>query len=132
MGAPTPSQFSLPKVGFVIENRGSFLPARFKVNVRVFLGSEELKPRVNPRKPYYSEGIVWNLNAGHIFFGNFNIPHKCVDSTEGLLIEMQVTVIDQYDRLHKLLPNCFSYVRNKGCWYTEPTSFNELKRFMEQ
>lgn len=130
LGDPRHSEVHLPNVGFVIENRGVFLPAKFKVNVRVFLGDEEVKSRIKPKRPYYADGIVWNLNAGHIFFGNFDIPRECVDSTEELRIEVQVTVIDQYDRLHKLLPNCFYYVKDKGCWYTEPTSFDELKEYI--
>jgi len=130
MGDSRYSQLRLPKVGFVVENRGSFLSAKFKVYVRVFLGSEELGTIVNPKKPYYSGGIVWNLNAGHIFFGNFRVHKKCVDSTNDLKIEVQVTAIDEYDRPHKLLPACYSYVRGKDCWFTDPTSFNELKKFM--
>ena len=132
MGDPRHSQLRLPRVGFVIENHGGFLPARFKVNVRVFLGSEDIGQIVNPRKPYYSGGIIWNLNPGHTFFGNFGVHKKCVNSSEDLKIEVQVTVIDQYGRSHPLLPSCYNYVRDKGYWFTEPTSFNELKKFMAQ
>lgn len=128
-------QIELPQVGFVIENPMVFLPAKGKVDIRVFLGVAELEPIVNPRKPYYSNGITWNLNAGHTFFGNFSVPRKVVSSSKDLIIEANVTVIDTYERKHKLLPRCYNYVRPKegkerGYWYTEPTSFKELRKFM--
>jgi hypothetical protein len=118
--------YNLPQVGFVIENRGLFLPVKFKVKIKGFLGGKELELKVNP---YYTGDITWNLNAGHIFFGNFVLPQKCVDNTERLIIEVQVTAIDQYDRPHELLPNCYTYVRKEAYWFTEPTSFSELERF---
>jgi len=127
---PIGQDFSLPIVGFVIENHGNLLPAKFKVNTRVFLGAKELKPRANPRKPYYIGGIIWNLNARHTFFGNFKVPEETVKSNKELRVEVQVTVIDQYDRTHELLPVCFTYVRDKKFWYLEPTSSSEFKRFM--
>ncbi len=124
-----PERFPLPRVGFVVENRGVFLPVKFRVWARVFLGVENLGLIESSNKPYYSGGITWNLNAGHIFFGNFSVPEKCVQSLEDLKIEVKVTAIDQYDRPHELLPNCYTYVRNEGYWFTEPTSFTELRRF---
>jgi len=132
MGDPRHSQFRLPRVGFAIHNLGSFHPARFKVNIRVFLGSEELKPMVSSRRLYYSNDIIWNLNAGHVFYGNFGIPRKCGERKEDLIIEVKVTAIDQYDRQHELLPQCYKYVRDKHYWLPEPTSFDELKRHMNQ
>lgn len=120
--------FSLPRVRFIIENHGLFLPVRFKVKIRVFLGGNELQLK---GRPYYTGGITWHLNAGHTFFGNFSVPKECVDSTEKLIIEVKVTAIDQYDRLHDLLPICFNYVRKEGkkegYWFAEPTAWSELK-----
>jgi len=131
-GDPSHLQFRLPRVGFVMENFGPFLPVRFKINVDVFLGSEKLKPILAPKRPYYTrDGIKWNLNAGLNFFGNFGIPEKCVGSKEGLLIELRVTVIDPYDRPHELLPICQRYVPKGKYWLTDPTSFSELKKFRD-
>jgi len=121
-------QLRLPRVGLIIENRGIFLPVKFKVYAQVFLGRKNLGLIKTPGKPYYSGGITWNLNAGHIFFGNFSVPEKCVQSTEDFRIEVKVIAIDQYDRPHELLPNCYTYVRDEGYWFTEPTSFSELRR----
>lgn len=132
---PPRLQYKFPRVGFIMENPKEFLPATFKVNIKVFLGGKNLGSVGNPRRPYYSNGIVWNLNAGHFFTGNFTLPKRCVDSEEELILEANVVAIDQYERSHELLLLCFNYVRPKdpgknGWWYTEPTSFSELKKFM--
>jgi hypothetical protein len=122
---------SLPRVGFNIMNLGN-LPVRFRVKARVFLGDTDLGLIKNPKKPYYAGGILWSLNPHITFFGVFSVPRKCLDSVEDLRIEVQVTVIDNYDRLHELNPACYTYVRNENRWIFEPTSFSELKRFKEK
>jgi hypothetical protein len=110
-------EFCLPRVRFIIENRGLHLPVKFNVKITVFLGGNKLELK---GRPYYTGGTTWLLNAGHTFFGNFSVPKECVDSTERLVIELQVTAIDRYYRPHDLLPNCFTYVRKEGYWITEP------------
>ena len=121
---------SLPIVGFNVTHYGDSLPVRFTVVIRAFLGNKELGLVINIEKPYYSGGIMWNINPRHIFFGNFSVPKECVDSTEDLKLEAKVTIIDKYDRLHELLPVCYTYMRDKNDWFMEPTSFSELKRFI--
>lgn len=121
----------LPEVGFNIMNLGD-LPVRFRVKTRVLLGNSDLGLIRNPKKPYYSGGILWSLNPHITFFGVFSVPRKCLDSVEDLRIEVQVTVIDNYERLHELNPACYTYVGNENRWISEPTSFSELKRFKEK
>jgi hypothetical protein len=123
---------SLPRVGFTISHLGDRNPVNAKINVRVFLGDKEIPLSGNPKKPYYSGGIVWNLNSRQYFIGNFNVPNECVDSSQDLRLEVQVTIIDPYKRYHELLPVCFSYVRDEKYWFLEPTSSGELQRFMNQ
>lgn len=108
---------------------GDSFPVRLRIKARVFLGGRDLGLVENPKKPYYSGGITWNLNPRHAFFGNFSVPSECVDSTGDLKLEVQVMIIDMYDREHELLPVCYTYVREGNCWFTEPTSFSELRRF---
>lgn len=127
----------LPRVGFNISHLGDFPPAKAKVQVKVFLGYRNLGVIKNPEKPYYSDGIRWNLNPRHMVFGNFGVPTECVESSEDLKLEVKLTIIDIYDRLHELYPVCYTFVRNrqvlsKGQWFTEPTSFNELERFRKE
>ena len=130
MGDPRPFSIELPKVGFIIENHSTNLSTNLKIGIRAFLGGKKIDIQTSPKKPYYKAGIKWTLNAGHNFTGNFSIDRRCVDSTEDLITEVRVTAIDTYNRPHDLLPTCYTYVRNKKCWYTEPTSFEELSKFM--
>lgn len=129
VGAQQPSP--LPRVGFNITHAGDSLPARFKVEIEVFLGGRSLGLIKNPRKPYYSGDTVWYLNPRHTLFGNFHVPRKCADSPDDLQLEVRVTVIDQYDREHVLLPLCYTYVRDGSYWFAEPTSFEQLTHFRE-
>jgi len=125
------SPLELPRIVIAIENHSLILlPIKLQVMVRAFLGGEEIDVKTNPKKPYYNKGIIWNLNAGHIFFGNFSLDEKRISNKEHLLVEVKVNAIDSYQRSHELLPNCYTYDRKKKSWFTEPTSFNELKKYM--
>lgn len=132
LGDPTPFRNELPEAGFIIENHGFHLPTNLKIMVRAFLGEEEIKVDTNPKKPYYNQEITWNLNSGHTFHGWFRIDKLCVNSDDELIVEVKVTAIDTYERSHDLLPNCFTYLRKEKAWYTEPTSFDELKKYMKK
>jgi hypothetical protein len=120
----------LPRVGFIVRHLGDSFPVRLQVKAKVFLGGKNLGLIESPKKPYYSGGITWNLNPRHIFFGNLGVPKECADGSEDLKLEVQITIIDTYDRKHELLPVCYTYVRGENYWFIEPTSFNELKRFL--
>lgn len=122
--------FEFPRVGFVIENLAVHLPVKLQVMVKAFLAGEEIKVETNPKKPYYNKGIIWNLNAGHRFFGHFKLESKCVTGDDHLCVEVSVTAIDPYERSHDLYPNCYTYAREEKGWFTEPTSFDELKKHM--
>ena len=132
LGDPRKFAIELPRVGFVIENHGVHLPVKLQIVVRAFLGGEEISVQTNPRKPYYNNKIIWNLNAGHNFFGNFGLENKCVTSDDHLCVEVKVTAIDPYERSHELYPNCYTYARKEKSWFTEPASFNGLKKYMYQ
>jgi len=118
-----------PNVGFNIRHLGPFLPVKAKIKLKTILGNRNLGLIMNSRKPYYSGGLLWNLNPGHKTYGNFSVLKECVESTEDLRIEVQITLIDRYDRSHLLLPVCYSYVRKDNYWFVEPTSNVELDRF---
>ena len=118
-----------PRVRFNIVNLGSF-PAKTTVTVRAFLGERDLGLIEVPKRPYYSGKLLWNLNPGQMILGNFALKKEWIDSTERFRLQVQVTVIDVNNRPYEQLPICYSYVRDKNFWSVEPTSFNELRRFM--
>ena len=114
----------LPNVGFCLSNLGDHLPVKVKVEAKTILGKDDLG-LIKGRYGYYSGKSLWNLNPRITIFGNFGIPKKCVDSTEDLKIEVRVTVIDQYEREHRHLPQCWTYVRKDNYWFLEPRSFTK-------
>lgn len=123
----------LPRVGFSIVLTERFIPITAKIGVEVFLGGKSLGEIEDKKKPYYSRGISWSLNPGLVFHGNFSLPTECVQKKDkDLVLEINITAIDPYDREHKLLPVCFTYARKEKredeYWYMEPTSFAELTR----
>jgi hypothetical protein len=119
----------LPRVGFIVRHLGDSFPVRLRIKVKAFLGGKDLGLIENPKKPYYSGGITWNLNPRHVFFGNFSVTSECVDSAGDLKLEVRVTIVDMYGKEHELLPVCFAYAREEKEWFVEPTSFDELMRF---
>ena len=126
--------YGFPAVGFSIASVGRFIPVRARIIVKCFLGNKELGQIDKTEKPYYSGGLVWNINPGLVFRGWFTLPSECndVNSKEEVKVELNITVIDPYDREHVLLPTCFTYVREGDYWYQEPTSFAEFKKHMKR
>lgn len=117
-----------PRAGFIIINLGH-LAVKAKVTVRAFLGRKDMGLIGSSKKPYYSGKLLWNLNPNMQFRGNFALKKEWLESTDPLMLEVQVTTFLE-GRTHKRLPWCYTYVRNKNYWYTEPTSFDEIRRFI--
>jgi hypothetical protein len=117
--------FILPRVGFALSNFNKF-PLKARVKATVYLGTRGLG--IVPPDPhgYYSGKVIWNLNAETAIFGNFAVHSECVSSSETLRIQVEVTVTDLQSREHKLLPVCYTYVRESNSWYLEPTGIDGL------
>lgn len=112
----------LPNVSFNLSHLGDSLPVRVKVEARTILGAKNLG-LIKNRFGYYSGETLWNLNPRTTIFGWFPVPKECVNSTADLRIEVRVTIIDQYDKEHKLLPVSWAYVRKDKLWFLEPRTF---------
>lgn len=119
-----PRTFKLPFIGVNLSHLGDSLPVQIRVEAKVILGEKDLG-LVNDKKGYYNGKTPWNINPRTIFFGGFSIPKEYVESGEELKIEIRITIIDQYGREHKLLPQCFRYVKELDGWNLEPRSFAE-------
>ncbi len=117
-----------PDVGFNLTHSDQrFLPVTAKVEVK-FLLDKKNPEMIDDPAGYYSGATEWNLNPTSIVFGHFTIPEKYVSGVKenrDLKIEVRVTIIDQYGRPHKLLPQCWTYVPTDNCWFLEPRSFME-------
>ena len=122
---PTKSH-ELPFVGFRLQHFGDSLPVNVKVEAKVVLDRED-KGLVQHTKGYYDGKVRWNINPRTLFFGGFSIKEEYAKSEKELMIELRITVIDQYGREHKFLPQCWRYIKEQNNWNLEPRSFTEWK-----
>ncbi len=111
-----------PFIGVTLTHLGDSLPVRVRVEARIVLGEEDLG-LVKATKGYYDGKTKWNLNPRTGVLGGFSIPKEHFESDEELKIEIRITIIDQYGREHRQLPQCFRYVREGSFWNLEPRSF---------
>ena len=114
---PNRQKRSLPDVGFNIAHLGDSLPVKVSVATQIFLGDKDFGI---PKTGHYSSKRLWNMNPRFGARGRFNVPDEAVKSTKCLEIKVKVTIIDQYEREHQLLPIGWVYMRDKNSWYLEP------------
>jgi hypothetical protein len=107
---------NFPDVGFVLGHLGDSLP----VKVRVVVRSESPDVPLSLPPGYYTGGMLWHLNPRFTILGHFQVPIGL--PADHLSLQLQVTVIDQYDREHKHLPIAYTYLSEQNLWYLEPFS----------
>jgi hypothetical protein len=117
-----PSTF--PTVITFVTHHSPALPVRARVEVKHVLGGKDLGI-MKDNKGYYSGETDWHLNPVVTINGNFTVPKACQDSKDDLKIEVRLTIIDEYGRPHRMLPQAWTYVREKRYWFLEPRSFTE-------
>lgn len=114
----------LPDVGFDLSNLGNTYPVRARIEIILVQGSRSFDPITSG---HYNGKYLWNLNPGFMVKGHFGIPSEILqNSDEPLRAKIDVTLIDIYEREHKLLP--VGYIHRLGSrddWYFEP-SLEEL------
>ena len=108
---------NLPDVGFNIIHLGDSFPVKVLVATQIFLGDQDLGI---PQEGHYSGKVFWNLNPRFGVSGHFNVGDETVSSSERLSIKVTVTIVDQYERQHELLPLTWVYMRDSNSWYLEP------------
>ena len=114
---PNGQKRHLPDVGLNIDHLGDSLPVKVSVAVQVFLGDKDLGI---VKTPQYTGERLWNLNPRFGVRGHFSVPDEVVESNEHLELKVKVTVIDQYERKHQLLPLGWVYMGDRNSWYLEP------------
>lgn len=105
-----------PDVGFVLRHLGDSLPVQVRTRLDIRLGSRSL----GSPPGHYSGAKPWRLNPRFVHSGHFEVPARAANSTARLEVEVDVTIIDIYDREHRLLPVGWVYKRDPGTWYFEP------------
>jgi hypothetical protein len=116
----------LPFVGFRMKHLSDSLPAKVKVEAKILIGEGNLG-LVADNSGYYTGNTTWNLNPRVLFWGGFSIsPEQFLRVTaEELKVEVRITIIDQFDRPHMLLPQCWRWVSTGQFWNLEPRQFTE-------
>ena len=114
---PNGQKRHLPDVGLNIDHLGDSLPVKVSVAVRVFLGGKDLGI---VKTSQYTGERLWNLNPRFGVRGHFSVPDEVVESKERLELRVKLTVIDQHEREHQLLPLAWVYMRDRNSWYLEP------------
>ena len=116
----------MPFVGFHLQHLGDSLPVNVRVEAKIILGNDDLGI-VKGTNGYYDGTVKWNINPWTLFWGGFGIPQECIsrmqENQEDLKMEVRVTVIDQFGREHKFLPQCFRYIHEGNFWNLEPRAF---------
>jgi hypothetical protein len=104
-----------PDAGFNLIHYGDSLPVNVKTILEII---REGHPSLKLTGHYGGESF-WNLNPRFRHAGHFTLPEVVYD--EPLIrVRVSVTVIDQYDREHKLLPVQFIYLKEGDYWFFEP------------
>jgi len=118
------TQHEIPFIGFLLQHLGDSLPVKIRVEAKTILGEEDLGIVADP-SGYYTGVVKWNINPRILFWGGFSIPRERFNQ-ENLKVEVRITIIDQFDREHKLLPQCWRWVGtgNPPFWNLEPHSFS--------
>lgn len=103
-----------PDAGFVLSHLGDSLP----VHAKVVLHRLQDKGRPLVVAGHYDGSKLWRLNPRFSVFGHFPLPESTTENT--VRLEVRVTIIDQYEREHLLLPLGYVYVPESNSWYVEP------------
>jgi hypothetical protein len=123
LGTPNrPELSTFPRIITYVTHASSSLPVKARVEVKHILKGIDLGI-MKDEHGYYSGETEWHLNPAVIVRGNFSVPAECKDSKDDLKIEVRLTIIDQYNRPHVMLPQAWTYVRNEYYWFLEPRSF---------
>jgi hypothetical protein len=122
---PTP----FPTVITYVAHNSPSLPVRARIEIKHLLGTIDKKRDLGIMQDttgYYSGQTLWHLNPMIQFHGNYTVPEECITSiSEDLWLEARLTIIDEYGRPHKMLPQAWKYVRKERYWFLEPTAFTE-------
>ena len=106
-------------------------PVKIMIYNTPFVNKNKFDPLEGKVRNYYNGGIIWNFNPRFGVNGSFAIKKEWTE-IEGIFgIEFNINVIDVYERNHKLLPFCYTYNKRKNLWNLEPTSHDELCKFMD-
>ena len=129
-GLPNKPELStFPKVITYVTHGSQSLPVKAKIEIKHILETNDSKKQdlgiFQDKNGYYSGKTLWHLNPAVTIRGNYTVPEECINSTNDIWLEARLTIIDEYERPHRMLPQAWKYYRKGRYWFLEPTSFTE-------
>jgi hypothetical protein len=110
---------TLPAVGFVLRNLGDTYPVRVRVVVTLVQGDRSYG--VPATDGHYDGRFLWNLNPRFQVNGHFSLPSEVLGNSEPVKARVNLTVVDLYEREHKLLPGGYVHTLEPNAdWYFLP------------
>jgi hypothetical protein len=114
---------TFPTIHTIVIHASTSLPVKARIEVKHILNLTKDLGIMKDEHGYYSGETEWNLNPARRINGNYTLPEECQNSEDDLKIEARLTIIDQYDRHHVMLPQAWTFDRNTETWFLEPRSF---------
>jgi len=105
-----------PDVSFLMSHIEKTLPVRVSLSVDI---SKDGGRAVNVGG-HYGGDKLWNMNPGHSVKGHFEIQKELLRKAKRISALVNVKIVDEYGRSHKLLPMEWIYELDKvgrGWWY---------------
>lgn len=107
----------LPDVGFNISNLGDSLPVKARVKISFVIPNQ----KISLGGDYYSGERSWHLNPRHTISGHFSLPDSFKNYSEQITLKVNVSIEDQYERVHHHLPVGYTYKASINDWFLEPS-----------
>lgn len=113
----------------VVEHVSDINPVKMIINTKPFVDDQSFEPLSARVRNYYNGGLTWTMNPRQVVKGSFPIKNEWLELQGRFGVEFKISVIDVYERHHKKLPFCYTYVMNSNSWNFEPTTYEELKKY---
>ncbi len=110
------SRRHLPDVGCNVTHVGHSLPVRARVSLVPKRGGKGFQLRGH----HLSGRQLIHLNPGFVLRDHFRLPAGCWASRGELAVQVLLTLVDQYDREHEMLPVHYVYRKRLGDWFLRP------------
>lgn len=110
-------EWLFPKVGFILIHAGQSLPVKVLVSVSPILGNIS---KNKLESSHYNGTKAWNMNPGLAFVGSFSLAEEYSKTSKQVGIKVDITIIDQYERQHRLLSTDYVYRKQSNFWELIP------------
>ena len=87
-------------------------------NLEIYADRKIVRPKAFD--PMYGGKVQWNLNPKAGVHGHFTLPLDSYSPQTDLRVGINITIIDRYERSHRLLPVTWVYSGEIEDWWLDP------------